>query len=224
MNPSGLTDVLPLAPLQEGLFFHSLYDGDGPDVYVTQLTLDLDGPLDAAALRRAGQALLDRHPQLGAAFWLDGLDQPVQVLPRHVELPWSELDFSGLPPSDRAAEVSRFLAGDRARRFDMATPPLLRMALLRLGRERHRLVLTNHHILLDGWSTPVLVRELFALYDADGDPSVLPGATPTGSIWRGWPRRTPTPPARPGARSWAAWTKPPGRSRPRPAARCRPGS
>ncbi|WP_326595044.1 amino acid adenylation domain-containing protein [Streptomyces sp. NBC_01803] len=178
MNPSGLTDVLPLAPLQEGLFFHSLYDGDGPDVYVTQLTLDLDGPLDAAALRRAGQALLDRHPQLGAAFWLDGLDQPVQVLPRHVELPWSELDFSGLPPSDRAAEVSRFLAGDRARRFDMATPPLLRMALLRLGRERHRLVLTNHHILLDGWSTPVLVRELFALYDADGDPSVLPGATP----------------------------------------------
>ncbi|CCK30252.1 amino acid adenylation domain protein [Streptomyces davaonensis JCM 4913] len=170
---SGLSDVLPLSPLQEGLFFHSLYHPDGPDVYVTQLVLDLAGPLDATALRRSAEALLVRHPQLGAAFWTEGLDRPVQVLPRAVELPWEEVDFSGSPDG-----ADRFLAADRARRFDLAAPPLVRAALLRLARDRHRLMLTVHHILLDGWSTPVLVRELLALYDADGDPLALPPAPP----------------------------------------------
>ncbi|MFE6359612.1 amino acid adenylation domain-containing protein [Streptomyces sp. NPDC057806] len=175
---SGLSDVLPLSPLQEGLFFHSLYHQDGPDVYVTQLVLDLAGPLDATALRRSTEALLVRHPQLGAAFWTEGLDQPVQVVPRTVELPWEEVDLSGLAEGERTERAEAFLAADRARRFDLATPPLLRAALLRLAPDRHRLMLTVHHILLDGWSTPVLVRELLALYDTDGDPSALPPAPP----------------------------------------------
>ncbi len=170
---SGLSDILPLSPLQEGLFFHSLYHRDGPDVYITQLVLDLTGPLDAAALRRSARALLVRHPHLGAAFWTEGLDRPVQVVPREVELPWEEADFSDDPDG-----AEGYLAADRERRFDLATPPLLRAALLRLAPDRHRLMLTVHHILLDGWSTPVLVRELFALYEADGDPSALPPAPP----------------------------------------------
>ncbi|GHE03399.1 amino acid adenylation domain-containing protein [Streptomyces alanosinicus] len=176
MSPSGLSDILPLSPLQEGLFFHSLYHRDGPDVYVTQLVLDLHGPLDTPGLRRSAEALLVRHPHLGAAFWSEGLDQPVQVVPRAVALPWTELDLSGLPAAERAERAAEFLAADRARRFELATPPLLRTALLRLAPDHHRLALTVHHILLDGWSTPVLVRELFALYDAEGDPAALPPA------------------------------------------------
>ncbi|MFB9840443.1 condensation domain-containing protein, partial [Actinoallomurus acaciae] len=66
--PSGLQDVLPLTPMQEGLLFHALSDTGGPDVYTGQLTVDFTGPLDPAALRAAGQALLDRHPQLRVAF------------------------------------------------------------------------------------------------------------------------------------------------------------
>ncbi|MFJ2816071.1 amino acid adenylation domain-containing protein [Streptomyces sp. NPDC087294] len=175
---SELSDVLPLSPLQEGLFFHSRYHQDGPDVYVTQLVLDLTGPLDTAVLRRSAETLLTRHPHLGAAFWTEGLDQPVQVVPRTVELPWTDLDLSGLPEPERTARADAFLTADRARRFDLATPPLLRTALLHLAQDHHRLMLTVHHILLDGWSTPVLVRELFDLYDAGGDPSALPPAPP----------------------------------------------
>ncbi|MFE9822214.1 amino acid adenylation domain-containing protein [Streptomyces sp. NPDC005791] len=175
---SGLIDVLPLSPLQEGLFFHSLYHRDGTDVYVTQLVLDLTGPLDAAALRRSAEALLLRHPHLGAAFLTEGLDRPVQIVPRTVELPWEFVDMSGLPAPERTARADDFLAGDRARRFDLAAPPLLRTALLRLAPEHHRLMLTVHHMLLDGWSTPVLVRELLALYDSGGAPSALPPAPP----------------------------------------------
>ncbi|MEU8709777.1 amino acid adenylation domain-containing protein [Streptomyces sp. NPDC048565] len=175
---SGLSDILPLSPLQEGLFFHSHYNPDGTDVYVTQLVLDLTGPLDAAALRRSAEALLVRHPHLGAAFWTEGLDRPVQVVPRAVELPWQLVDLSGLAEPERTARTDGFLADDRARRFDLATPPLLRTALLRLGPEHHHFVLTAHHILLDGWSTPVLVRELFALHDSGGTPPDLPPVPP----------------------------------------------
>ncbi|MFF5213610.1 condensation domain-containing protein, partial [Streptosporangium sp. NPDC000396] len=146
-------DILPLSPLQQGLFFHALHDEH--DVYTAQVTLDLTGPLDVPVLRAAAARLLERHPNLRAAFWHEDLSQPVQVIPHRVEPSWREVDSAD--PDEVAAE-------ERARPFDLASPPLMRFVLVRLAPDRHRLILTNHHILLDGWSTPLLVTELFALY------------------------------------------------------------
>ncbi|WP_191898736.1 non-ribosomal peptide synthetase, partial [Planomonospora parontospora] len=154
-------DILPLSPLQRGLFFHALHDEH--DVYTAQVTLDLDGPLDAARLRRAAERLLDRHPNLRAGFWHEDLSRPVQVVPARADLPWREVAGN---------EPGRVTAEERARPFDLARPPLLRFALVRLGPDRHRLVLTHHHILLDGWSTPILITELLALYlDVEAAPA-----------------------------------------------------
>ncbi|MFD0662184.1 condensation domain-containing protein [Thermocatellispora tengchongensis] len=144
----GLEDVLPLAPLQEGLLFHALVDDAG--VYTPRLTLDLEGPLEEEAMRRAWRALLRRHTNLRAAFVHDLEGGPAQVI-ADAEVPWRRVD-----------------------RFDPARPPLLSVELERLGPDRHRLTFTHHHILLDGWSVPVLARELFALYA--GTP--LPPPTP----------------------------------------------
>ncbi|WP_121826324.1 condensation domain-containing protein [Streptomyces rapamycinicus] len=72
----------------------------------------------------------------------------------------------------------RWLTEDRADRFDLTRPPLLRFALFRFGAEHFRLVMTNHHILLDGWSTPLVVRDLFTLYERPGQESALPRPTP----------------------------------------------
>ncbi len=157
-------DVLPLAPLQSGLLFHGLFDEQARDVYTVQMVLDFDGALDAPAMRAAGQALLDRHANLRAAFRHEGLAHPVQVIPAGVELPWREADLTEMGEAERAAEAERLLAADRALRFDLARPPLLCLTLLKLGDAHHRLVLSNHHLLLDGWSLPVLVRELFQFY------------------------------------------------------------
>ncbi|MEV5606564.1 non-ribosomal peptide synthase/polyketide synthase, partial [Streptomyces sp. NPDC052299] len=173
-----ITDVLPLSPLQQGLLFHAVYDEQGHDVYTVQLALDIEGPLRADALRAAAHTLLARHAGLRAAFRHDGLDTPVQVIPAGFELPWQERDFTDLPAEDREPGLRRWMAEDRAARFDAARPPLLRFALLRTGAEQHRLVITNHHILLDGWSMPVLVKELLALYNSSGDDSALPRVTP----------------------------------------------
>ncbi len=178
MKQSQLEDVWPLSPLQEGFLFRALYDPHAVDVYHLQYVYGLDGPVDAAALKAAGQALLGRHANLRAAFWHPRSGRPVQVIAREVTLPWREVDLSGLEVVEREAALTRLLTDDCAQRFDPAHPPLLRFTLVRLDPQHYRLVLTNHHILLDGWSMPVLMRELLVLYAQRGDPTGLPRVTP----------------------------------------------
>lgn len=123
---SRVQDVWPLTPLQEGLLFHAQHDPADP--YVVHTTIDLRGPLDAAALRAAADTLLRRHDNLRAAFRRRRNGEPVQVIPRHVETPWRELDLSGRP-----RDAARVAEEERAARFDPAAPPLLRFTLLRLA-------------------------------------------------------------------------------------------
>ncbi|WP_051386445.1 non-ribosomal peptide synthetase [Actinokineospora inagensis] len=167
----GLEDVLPLSPLQQGLLFHSEYGTETDDPYLVQFVLDLDGPLDAVVLRTAAQALIDRHANLRACFRRRKTGELLAPVPREVALPWREQDVT-------ESEWDGVLAADRAERFDLAQAPLLRVLLARLGPDRHRLLLTYHHILLDGWSTPLLAKELFLLYTAHGDPTKLPTVRP----------------------------------------------
>ena len=162
MNAPALADILPLSPLQEGLLYLSSYQADGPDAYTVQLAVDLSGDLDAARLRAAVGGLLDRHPNLRACFWFEEVDRPVALIPETVTAPWTETDLRSLPEPE--AEALRLAAAARADRFALDTPPLFRFHLLRLGDTAHRLLITSHHILLDGWSNALLVRELLALY------------------------------------------------------------
>ncbi|MFF8961099.1 amino acid adenylation domain-containing protein, partial [Streptomyces sp. NPDC014894] len=137
----GLVDVLPVSPLQEGLLFHALFDEQGTDVYVEQLDLGLDGPVDPAVLRASWQALLDRHASLRAGFrQLSGVDEPVQVVTREVVLPWREEDPSGLAEGERAAAAERLGIEERSRRFDLAAPPLVRILLVRMGPDQYRMM------------------------------------------------------------------------------------
>ncbi|WP_179272367.1 amino acid adenylation domain-containing protein [Streptomyces sp. XY006] len=173
-----LEDILPLAPLQEGLLFHALYDEAALDLYTLQMAFDLEGALDAEALRAAARALLRRHASLRAGFWHEDLDEPVQIVPREVALPWQDVDLTTAAPAGREAEAERFAEADRLRRFDPARPPLLRFTLLRLGPKRHRFLLTAHHLVLDGWSVQLLLDELFRLYARGGREDGMPPAAP----------------------------------------------
>ncbi|MGW2230891.1 amino acid adenylation domain-containing protein, partial [Streptomyces formicae] len=175
-----LTDIWPLSPLQEGMLFHATYDESGPDVYRSQRMLALDGPLDAARLRASWQALVARHPALRASFHRLASGEAVQVVAREATLPWSEADLSGRTESDALAELDRLAASERAARMDVTAAPLLRLLLVRIGAERHRLVVTSHHIVADGWSTPVMFNEVSELYAAGGDASVLKRAASYG--------------------------------------------
>ncbi|MFG2761626.1 amino acid adenylation domain-containing protein, partial [Streptomyces wuyuanensis] len=173
-----VADVLALSPLQEGLLFHALYDEHGEDVYLTQLRFRIDGELDVEALKASVRALLERHANLRAGFLHEGLSQPVQIIPARIDLPWNELDLTHLTPDQQDEAIEDWLARDRAQRFDLTQPPLLRFTLIQLAPQRYHLIFTNHHILLDGWSLPVLMRELLALYQHHGRDTHLPAVTP----------------------------------------------
>ncbi|MFE4643902.1 amino acid adenylation domain-containing protein, partial [Streptomyces sp. NPDC056730] len=209
----GLEEILPLSPLQQGLLYHVLVSGLGVDaeadtdadadtyqgapegadeadapagehnVYTVQVWLELVGDLDPGRLRAAGRALLRRHTNLSAAFVHEGLAEPVQVFGAAAELPWREEDLSAFAEDGRETEIDRLLGLERNRRFTPTAPPMMRLMLIRLADDRHRVVLTTHHILMDGWSLPIVLRELFALYrEAGGEGSVtaadLPATTP----------------------------------------------
>ncbi|MEV7578949.1 amino acid adenylation domain-containing protein [Streptomyces erythrochromogenes] len=172
MTQAKIEDMLPLSPLQQGMLFHSLYDGAAPDVYTVQVSVSLAGPVDAERLERAGAALLRRHPNLRAGFWHEGVPQPVQFVPSEVPFALDRVDLSDDPSPSAVRRVER---AELAKRFALHRPPLLRLVLARRGPEDHLLVVTVHHILVDGWSMPLLVGDLLALYEADGGPGG-PGA------------------------------------------------
>ncbi len=180
-----LDDVLPLSPVQQGLFFHAVYDEQAVDLYAVQQVLRLEGELDAAALRRALQALVDRHAPLRAGFRQTADGQLVQLIAGAVEVPWRELDLRAEDPSRRAARAAEIAAAERGQRFDLSRPPLLRATLIRLGEAHHELVLALHHLLADGWSVPIMQRELLALYAPGGEPPRLPAVAPLRE-WLRW--------------------------------------
>jgi amino acid adenylation domain-containing protein/non-ribosomal peptide synthase protein (TIGR01720 family) len=157
-------DLYPLSPMQQGMLFHSL-SAPRSGHYVEQVSCRIGG-IDAAAFRRAWQAVVDRHPILRTSFVWQGLPEPLQVVRRQVPLCWEDQDWSGLPDSDQRERLEELLRADRARGFALDAAPLLRLALLRTGPDAYVLVWSHHHALLDGWCTGLFFRELFAVYDA----------------------------------------------------------
>ncbi len=162
----GIVDLYPLSPLQEGILFHSVYAPESR-VYDMQLTCTIGGAVDPEAFRRAWQRLVDRHTVLRSSFLWDGLDRPLQAVHRRVEVPFRLEDWRGLPASETDERQRRLQEEELAPGFDLGEPPLLRLALARLGEASWRFVWTHHHLPLDGWSLPPLFAEVFRHYRAE---------------------------------------------------------
>jgi non-ribosomal peptide synthase protein (TIGR01720 family) len=157
-----IADVLPLTPLQQGLLFHASTAQGSDDVYAVQLDFNVTGPLDPHRLRDAVHAVVSRHPNLAARFCAQ-FDEPVQVIPADPVVPWRYVDLSG-GDLDLDEQVQGVCAAERAAVCDLDGQPAFRAVLIRTAADRHRFVLINHHIVMDGWSTPILLREIFAGY------------------------------------------------------------
>ena len=156
-----IADVYPLSPMQQGMLFHTLYDQQAGN-YINQLRVDVHG-LDVQRFKQAWQATLDAHDILRTGFIMQGeLEQAVQVVRKAVELPFIEHDWRGQPALEQALQA--LAEGERQRGFDLAAAPLLRLVLVRTGDDSHQLIYTNHHILMDGWSTSRLLGEVLQRY------------------------------------------------------------
>ena len=163
MRLENVEDIYPLSPAQQGMLFHDLY-APASGVYCVQLTFTIGGRLDVAAFRRSWQAVLDRHPAMRTAFAWEGLDQPLQVVRKQVDLPWSVQDWRGT--ESPSARFEEFLRADRLAGFDVAQSPLMRVALVRTADDGWRCVWSHHHLVLDGWSVGLVLRDVLACYVA----------------------------------------------------------
>ncbi|MDT5118562.1 MAG: glycopeptidolipid biosynthesis protein, partial [Mycobacterium sp.] len=166
-----LADVLPLTPLQQGLLFHTGTAQGSDDLYAVQLDITVAGPLDPKRLRDAVHTVIKRRPNVVARF-VEEFGEPMQVIPADPELAWQyvELD-AGVDIDDRIEQLS---AAERAAVCQLADQPAFRGALIRTAEDQHRFVLTNHHIVLDGWSKPILLQEIFASYFGERLPAPVP--------------------------------------------------
>jgi len=166
MRAENVESIYRLSPVQEGILFHALNEPEN-GLYVRHLVVELSGALEVERLQEAWASLLDRHAVLRTSFHWQEVAHPVQVVARRVALPWEEKDWrhlARLSDDERQRSMAELLRSDLQRGFDLAQPPLLRLTLVRTGEASWELVWSFHHLILDGWSLILLLREVFAVY------------------------------------------------------------
>lgn len=158
-----IADVYELSPLQKGILFYSILNSN-TESYFQQMNFRLTGPLTTAAFKSAWQQVTGRYPVLRTSFHWEGLEKPVQIVRTQIELPWQELDWTDKTEEDTETALASVLANERSRPFVFDQAPLLRFILIKISGEVYHFVWNYHHLLLDGWSLPILLKEVFDLY------------------------------------------------------------
>ncbi|MCC5602613.1 condensation domain-containing protein [Nostoc favosum] len=158
-----IENIYPLSPMQQGMLFHTLLTPQA-GVYVPQVCLNLEGKLDVNAMQAAWHEVIKNHAVLRSAFYWEQRDEPFQVVFRQVEFPWTFLDWRELSSEEQKARLEEFLEGDRYEGFDLKQPPLMRFALIKLAESQHTLIWTQHHLILDGWSSALVIQQVFQHY------------------------------------------------------------
>jgi hypothetical protein len=165
-----------LTPLQQGLLFHTATaqdSGDLSNLYAVQLEISLSGPLDQHRLRQAVHNVVKRHPNLVARF-SSAFDEPVQVIPAEPVMGWRYVECQGANLAEVENQIAQLTAVERAAVCDLGDQTTFRVALIRTADDRHRCVFTFHHIVVDGWSLPILLQEVFAGYYGHRLPAAVP--------------------------------------------------
>ena len=160
-----IDDVYPLSPMQQGMLIHTVYAPDSGE-YVVPMRVPLLEDLDVPAFQRAWQRVVDRHQILRTSFLWEGLPEPIQVVHRQVTPTWEHHDWRELSPIGQEQRLESYLADERRRSFDFSRAPLMRLTLIQVREDSYELVWSCHHLLLDGWSLPLIVHEVFAFYEA----------------------------------------------------------
>ncbi|MBC7574446.1 MAG: amino acid adenylation domain-containing protein, partial [Herminiimonas sp.] len=189
MLPVVRSGRLPLSFSQQRLwFFDQITPGDAS--FNMPVALRLSGQLNVPALERTFSEIVRRHEALRTTFLtVDG--EPVQVIDAAADFPLPLTDLTALPHGEREAKVQWLLEDESSAPFDLARGPLVRAALVKLGEQEHVLAVTMHHIVSDGWSMGVLVKEVAALYGAyaEGLPSPLPELAIQYADYAHWQRQ-----------------------------------
>ncbi|MDZ7968489.1 MAG: amino acid adenylation domain-containing protein [Nostoc sp. DedSLP03] len=157
--------IYPLSPMQQGMLFHTLYEPES-GVYIEQFCLTLSGNLDITVLQQACVRVMKRHPVLRTLVVWEKQEKPLQVVCKQVELPWQNYDWRSLSATEQQQRLETFLQADRVQDFVLDKAPLMRFSLIQIADDIYEFVWSFHHLLIDGWSWPILCKEVFTFYNA----------------------------------------------------------
>jgi acyl carrier protein len=160
-----IEDILGLTPAQQGMFYQAV-SAPKPGLYIEQLLLHLEGTIDPRRLRDSYRSVFERLPVLRSSFHLQNIDKPVQVIYRGIVLQWNEAVWPDDGPDGFSRRLEAWKASDAAHPFELSRGPLIRAALIRSGEQTGVFAITYHHLLLDGWSAAIVIKEVFENYFA----------------------------------------------------------
>jgi amino acid adenylation domain-containing protein/non-ribosomal peptide synthase protein (TIGR01720 family) len=173
MNKKNIENIYPLSPMQQGMLFHTLSAPES-GVYVVQSCYTFTKTINIAAFGQAWQQVINQHPILRTSFYWKQHKEPFQVVHRYVELPWQEYDWQSLSVVEQQENLEAFLQTDRQKGFDISHPPLMRLILIQVAQETYHFIWSSHHLLLDGWSTALVLQQVFQTYESLCQGQVLP--------------------------------------------------
>ena len=165
MKKDNIEAIYPLSSMQQALLFHSLHKGKS-DLGFLQSSCVLQGDLNISAFERAWKREVERHSVLRTSFYWEDLDKPLQVVHRRVKLPWVHQDWRGLPLVEQQERLESFLQADREQSFELSQAAVMRLALIQMAEDTYQFIWSCHHLLLDRWSLSLVLKEVFAFYEA----------------------------------------------------------
>lgn len=163
MQFGNIENIYELSPVQEGILFHYLSEPD-LGVYFQQLSFIIDGTFDLRAFEQAWRHTVEQHSILRSAFYWKQADKPLQVVYRSIQLPIELLDWRELSANQQQYQLNNFLKSDQKRGFDLAQAPLMRLTVIQLAENIHRCIWSHHHLLLDGWSVSIVLKQTLDCY------------------------------------------------------------
>ncbi|MDZ8228269.1 condensation domain-containing protein [Nostoc sp. ChiVER01] len=179
MKTENIEDIYEVSPIQHGILFHSLCTSE-LSLYFVQLGFTFHGDLNVVAFERAWQRVVDRHTILRTSFYWEDMEKPLQVVYKNVKVCLEQQDWRLIEPDEVQTRLSSFLKRDRERGFDFSQVPLMRLILIRLEDHSYQFIWSTHMLMLDGWSYPLVLKEVIDFYVAfcqGEDVPFQPGST-----------------------------------------------
>ncbi|MCP5049348.1 MAG: B12-binding domain-containing radical SAM protein, partial [bacterium] len=161
-DKKNIEDILGLTPMQEGLLFHYLEE-PGSAHYFEQLCLEISGHIQKEPFENAWNRVIETNEMMRTLFRWEKVEKPVQIILSSHTLKPVYYDFTGTGPSQSNKHVEQVLIEDRARPFDLTGVPF-RVTLCKIEEKKYRMIISNHHILYDGWSNGIILKEFFSAY------------------------------------------------------------
>lgn len=163
INKEDIENILPLTSLQKGLLFHYLKE-EGSEVYFEQLTLELSGNMNIDFFKEAWEIVARQNEVLRTVFRWNGLKEPIQIVLKSKKPNIVIHDLNGLTEEEITRKIAEFKEIDKKNGIYLEKEPW-RVNLFLVNQERSIMIITNHHIIYDGWSNGIILKELFEAYN-----------------------------------------------------------